>query len=73
MKSNHFRAQNGLFVQNDISFGKTFQLIFKKNSPFIMQNLKKKSLEWIQSYDVPFSAQNGRPFVPNEDFFQENH
>ena len=53
-------------------FGKTINLIFMcLLVPFIMQNFKKKSLEWIQSYDdVSFSRQNG-PFAPNENFFKK--
>ena len=50
-------------------FRKTIKLIFMYLlAPFIMQNLKKKTLGWIQSYDnAPFAGQNG-PFAPNDIF-----
>ena len=68
MKSNHFRAQNSPFAQNDTFSGKTITLIFMYLLASLLRKISKKSLDLIQSYDdVPFSDQNG-PFAPNEFF-----
>ena len=38
--------------------------------PLSLCKISKKSLKWIQSYDVSFSYQNGT-FAPNKNFFKK--
>ena len=54
MRMCHFQAQNGPFVMNKIFLVQTIIITFiYLLALFIVQNLKK-SLQQIQSYDVPF-------------------
>ena len=57
-------------ISQNVIFEKTIKLIFMfLLAPFTMQNNKKKSLEWIQSYnDMSFSSKDG-PLASNKFFF----
>ena len=69
MKLHHFRAQNVLFAQNDIFFGRTIDLIFiYLLLCFVIQNFKK-----FHSYeDAPFLGPKW-PVFPKTEFFQKSY
>ena len=73
MTVHHFLAQNGPFPSNKfffrkLLFGIIFVIIYLV-APFILQNLKKKFFQWIQSYeDMQFLGPKGL-ISPNDNFF----
>ena len=72
MTMHHFWTQSGPFAPNIFFFWKIITtILIYLLAPFIVQNLKKKNLQRIQSYeDVQFMGPKW-PISPNKNFFRK--